>query len=74
MTEEIYVPYPFEVEPTDTITDEKAQVAKQLLEDINQYCEQNLTKPYDISRIAYASGIKVTVDSKDIGILEKFSN
>ena len=62
---EIYVPYPFEVEPQDTITVEKAQIAQQLITDIEKFCESNLKDSYEVSKIAYAKGIKVEVTAYD---------
>jgi len=62
---EIYVPYPFEVEPQDTITVEKAQIAQQMILDIQDFCESNLSEAYEISKIAYAKGIKVEVSATD---------
>ena len=62
---EIYVPYPFEVEPQDTITIEKAQIAQQLITDIEKFCESNLKDSYEVSKIAYAKGIRVEVAAYD---------
>lgn len=62
---EVYVPYPFEVEPQDTITVEKAQIAQQLITDIEKFCESNLSEAYEISKVAYAKGIKVDVQAYD---------
>ena len=62
---EIYVPYPFEVEPQDTITVEKAQIAQQLITDIEKFCESNLKDSYEVCKIAYAKGIKVEVNAYD---------
>ena len=62
---EIYVPYPFEVEPQDTITVEKAQIAQQLITDIEKFCESNLKDSYEVSKIAYAKGIRVEVTAYD---------
>ena len=62
---EIYVPYPFEVEPQDTITVEKAQIAQQLITDIEKFCESNLKDSYEVSKIAYAKGIRVEVAAYD---------
>jgi hypothetical protein len=62
---EVYIPYPFEVNQTDTITNEKAQVAKELIEQVQVFCESNLTDSYEVSHIAYAKGIRVDVDATD---------
>ena len=62
---EVYVPYPFEVEPQDTITVEKAQIAQQLITDIEKFCESNLKDSYEVCKIAYAKGIKVEVNAYD---------
>tara|TARA_R110000803_G_scaffold95024_1_gene162774 strand:- start:882 stop:1109 length:228 start_codon:yes stop_codon:yes gene_type:complete len=62
---EVYIPYPFEVNQTDTITYEKAQVAKELIEQVQVFCESNLTDSYEVSHIAYAKGIRVDVDATD---------
>ena len=56
---------PFEVNPTDTITYEKAQVAKELIEQVQVFCESNLTDSYEVSHKAYAKGIRVDVDATD---------
>ena len=72
---EVYVPYPFEVTPEDTITFEKAQIAQQLISDIEDFCEGNLTESYEVSKIAYAKGIKVDVQANDdVEKLLKFQN
>jgi hypothetical protein len=62
---EVYVPYPFEVTQKDTITLEKAQIAQQMIQDIQEFCESNLSEPYEISKVAYAKGIKVNVQAYD---------
>jgi hypothetical protein len=62
---EIYIPYPFEVNQADKITYEKAQVAKELIEQVQAFCESNLTESYEVSHIAYAKGIRVDVDATD---------
>ena len=43
---EVYVPYPFEVTQEDTITLEKAQIAQQMILDIQEFCESNLKEAY----------------------------
>ena len=62
---EVYVPYPFEVKPKDTITLEKAEIAQQMIEDIRVFCEDNLEESYEISKVAYAKGIRVNVSAKN---------
>ena len=62
---EVYVPYPFEVTQKDTITLEKAQIAQQMIQDIQEFCESNLKEAYEISKVAYAKGIKVDVQAYD---------
>ena len=62
---EVYVPYPFEVTQKDTITLEKAQIAQQLITDIEKFCASNLKDSYEVSKIAYAKGIKVEVNAYD---------
>lgn len=62
---EVYVPYPFEVTPQDTITYEKAQIAKQLITDVESFCKSNLIEQYKIDKTAYAKGIRVEVYATD---------
>ena len=72
---EVYVPYPFEVTQKDTITLEKAQIAQQMILDIQEFCESNFSEAYEISKIAYAKGIKVDVQAyDDVEKLLKFHN
>jgi len=71
MTQEVYIPYPFAAEPTDIITHDQAEVAQKLIEDVRDFCGENLTKPYEVSKTAFARGIKVLVEDTEV---EKLQN